>query len=81
MSVVGPRPFIPSESDIDGWGSCRFDVRPGITGLWQVSGRNDLTRSDLVQLDYLYVSSQSLWWDLKIIFETPMTMVRGTGAY
>ena len=46
-----------------------------------VSGRNDLTRSDLVQLDYLYVSSQSLWWDLKIIFETPMTMVRGTGAY
>jgi exopolysaccharide biosynthesis polyprenyl glycosylphosphotransferase len=81
MSVVGPRPFIPSESDIDGWGSCRFEVRPGITGLWQVSGRNDLTRSDLVQLDYLYVSSQSLWWDLKIIFETPMTMVRGTGAY
>ena len=81
MSVVGPRPFIPSESDIDGWGSCRFEVRPGITGLWQVSGRNELTRSDLVQLDYLYVSSQSLWWDLKIIFETPMTMVRGTGAY
>ena len=81
MSVVGPRPFVPSESDIDGWGSCRFEVRPGITGLWQVSGRNDLTRSDLVQLDYLYVSSQSLWWDLKIIFETPMTMVRGTGAY
>ena len=81
MSVVGPRPFVPSESDIDGWGSCRFEVRPGITGLWQVSGRNDLTRSDLVQLDYLYVSSQSLWWDLKIIFETPMTMIRGTGAY
>ena len=81
MSVVGPRPFVPSESDIDGWGSCRFEVRPGITGLWQVSGRNELTRSDLVQLDYLYVSSQSLWWDLKIIFETPMTMVRGTGAY
>ena len=81
MSVVGPRPFVPSESDIDGWGSCRFEVRPGITGLWQVSGRNELTRSDLLQLDYLYVSSQSLWWDLKIIFETPMTMVRGTGAY
>jgi len=81
MSVVGPRPFIPSESDIDGWGSCRFEVRPGITGLWRVSGRNDLTRSDLVQLDYLYVSSQSLWWDLKIIFDTPMTMVRATGAY
>ena len=46
-----------------------------------MSVRTDLTRSDLVQLDYLYVSSQSLWWDLKIMFETPMTMVRGTGAY
>ncbi len=81
MSVVGPRPFIPSESDVEGWATRRFEVRPGITGLWQVSGRNDLTRSDLVQLDYLYVASWSLWWDLKIMFETPKTMARGTGAY
>jgi exopolysaccharide biosynthesis polyprenyl glycosylphosphotransferase len=81
MSVVGPRPFIPSESDVEGWATRRFDVRPGITGLWQVSGRNDLTRSDLVQLDYLYVASWSLWWDLKIMFETPKTMARGIGAY
>jgi lipopolysaccharide/colanic/teichoic acid biosynthesis glycosyltransferase len=81
MSVVGPRPFIPSESHIEGWGSRRFDVRPGITGLWQVSGRNDLSRTDLVQLDYLYVASWSLWWDLKIMFETPKTMARGVGAY
>jgi exopolysaccharide biosynthesis polyprenyl glycosylphosphotransferase len=81
MSVVGPRPFIPSESGVDGWGSRRFDVRPGITGLWQVSGRNDLTRKDLVQLDYLYVASWSMWWDLKIMWETPKTMARGTGAY
>ena len=81
MSVVGPRPFIPSESRVEGWAVRRFEVRPGITGLWQVSGRNDLTRSDLVQLDYLYVSSWSMWWDLKIMFETPKTMARGTGAY
>ena len=81
MSIVGPRPFIPSESRVDGWATRRFEVRPGITGLWQVSGRNDLTRNDLVQLDYLYVASWSLWWDLKIVFETPMTMVRGIGAY
>jgi exopolysaccharide biosynthesis polyprenyl glycosylphosphotransferase len=82
MSVVGPRPFIPSESDVGpGWATRRFEVRPGITGLWQVSGRNDLTRSDLVQLDYLYVASWSLWWDLKIMFETPKTMARGIGAY
>ncbi len=81
MSIVGPRPFVPSESSVDGWAGRRFEVRPGITGLWQVSGRNELTRNDLVQLDYLYVASWSLWWDLKIMFETPMTMVRGTGAY
>ena len=81
MSVVGPRPFIPSESHVEGWAVRRFEVRPGITGLWQVSGRNDLTRNDLVQLDYLYVASWSLWWDLKIMFETPKTMARGTGAY
>ncbi len=81
MSIVGPRPFIPSQSNVEGWATRRFDVRPGITGLWQVSGRNDLTHKDLVQLDYLYVASWSLWWDLKIMFETPMTMARGTGAY
>jgi lipopolysaccharide/colanic/teichoic acid biosynthesis glycosyltransferase len=81
MSVVGPRPFIPEESQVDGWATRRFDVRPGITGLWQVSGRNDLSRNDLVQLDYLYVASWSLWWDLKIMWETPKTMARGTGAY
>ncbi|HEY5383642.1 MAG TPA: sugar transferase [Acidimicrobiales bacterium] len=81
MSVVGPRPFIPSESNVEGWATRRFEVRPGITGLWQVSGRNDLTRNDLVQLDYLYVASWSLWWDLKIMVETPKTMARGIGAY
>jgi lipopolysaccharide/colanic/teichoic acid biosynthesis glycosyltransferase len=81
MSVVGPRPFIPRESHVEGWAVRRFEVRPGITGLWQVSGRNDLSRNDLVQLDYLYVASWSLWWDLKIMFETPATMARGIGAY
>jgi exopolysaccharide biosynthesis polyprenyl glycosylphosphotransferase len=81
MSVVGPRPFIPKESRVDGWATRRFDVRPGITGLWQVSGRNDLSRNDLVQLDYLYVASWSLWWDLKIMWETPKTMALGRGAY
>jgi exopolysaccharide biosynthesis polyprenyl glycosylphosphotransferase len=81
MAVVGPRPFVPAESGVAGWGSRRFEVRPGITGLWQVSGRNDLSRSDLVQLDYLYVASWSMWWDLKIMWETPRTMAKGVGAY
>ena len=82
MSIVGPRPFIISESDIhEGWSARRFEVRPGITGLWQVSGRNELTADELRQLDYLYVASWSLFWDFRIMLETPKVMVRGLGAY
>jgi lipopolysaccharide/colanic/teichoic acid biosynthesis glycosyltransferase len=82
MSIVGPRPFIVSESEPSaGWSARRFEVRPGITGLWQVSGRNDLSVDDLRQLDYLYVASWSMLWDFRIILETPQAMVRGLGAY
>ncbi len=82
MSLVGPRPFVPHESaDLNGWAASRFAVRPGITGLWQVSGSNDLSTEDLHQLDHLYVSSWSFWWDLKIMLDTPKTMLQGLGAY
>ena len=82
MSIVGPRPFIVAESDIqDPFYARRYDVRPGITGLWQVSGRNNLTSEELRQLDYLYVSAWSMWWDIKICFDTPRAMLRGLGAY
>jgi exopolysaccharide biosynthesis polyprenyl glycosylphosphotransferase len=82
MSIVGPRPFVSHESDeSDDWTARRFEVRPGITGLWQVSGRNELSGEDLRQLDYLYVISWSMSWDLKIIFDTPRAMIRGLGAY
>ena len=82
MSIVGPRPFINAESeDLDGWSARRFEVRPGITGLWQVSGRNELSADELRQLDYLYVTSWSITWDLRIMLETPSAMVRGLGAY
>jgi exopolysaccharide biosynthesis polyprenyl glycosylphosphotransferase len=82
MSLVGPRPFMESESEsIVGWQGRRFEFRPGITGLWQVSGRNDLSMEDLRRLDYLYVASWSLWWDIKIAWDTPKAMVRGFGAY
>jgi lipopolysaccharide/colanic/teichoic acid biosynthesis glycosyltransferase len=82
MSVVGPRPLVLEESKrITGWRKRRFDVRPGITGLWQVSGRNELVADDLFQLDYVYVSSWSMWWDLKIVWDTPRAMIRGLGAY
>jgi lipopolysaccharide/colanic/teichoic acid biosynthesis glycosyltransferase len=82
MSIVGPRPFVPHESsELDGWAARRFAVRPGITGLWQVSGSNDLSTEDLHHLDHLYVSSWSFWWDLKIMLDTPRTMLHGIGAY
>ena len=82
MSVVGPRPFVTHESEVHSeWSARRFEVAPGITGLWQVSGRNNLTESELHQLDYLYVSAWSMWWDIKICFDTPRAMLRGLGAY
>jgi exopolysaccharide biosynthesis polyprenyl glycosylphosphotransferase len=82
MSLVGPRPFVPEEAElIDGWAARRFEVRPGLTGLWQVSGRNDLTYAQLIRLDYLYVASWSLWWDIRILCTTPGIALRGRGAY
>jgi lipopolysaccharide/colanic/teichoic acid biosynthesis glycosyltransferase len=82
MSLVGPRPFTEFESEkVTGWQARRFELRPGITGLWQVSGRNDLSMDDLRRLDYLYVASWSLWWDVKIVWDTPRAMLRGFGAY
>ena len=82
MSLVGPRPFVPDESaGIDGWAARRFDVKPGMTGLWQISGRNDLPFEELRQLDYAYVASWSLWWDLKILWHTPGSVLRRHGAY
>ena len=82
MSLVGPRPFITSESDeIGGWAARRLDVKPGMTGLWQVSGRNDLPFEELCRLDYCYVTSWSLWWDLRILWHTPAIAFRSRGAY
>ncbi len=82
MSLVGPRPFVPSESAaIEGWASRRFDVRPGITGLWQISGRSDLPFDELCRLDYSYVASWSLSWDLRILWNTPGAVLLRRGAY
>ncbi len=82
MSLVGPRPFVTEEaSKITGWALRRFEVRPGITGLWQVSGRSDLSFDELCHLDYIYVASWSLWWDVKIAWQTPTSVLRRHGAY
>jgi exopolysaccharide biosynthesis polyprenyl glycosylphosphotransferase len=81
MSLVGPRPFVVSEAmKIEGWARKRFEARPGMTGLWQVSGRNELSHLELCRLDYLYVASWSFWWDMQILWQTPATIFRGRGA-
>jgi exopolysaccharide biosynthesis polyprenyl glycosylphosphotransferase len=71
MSLVGPRPFVIYEDDkIAGWARRRLDLTPGITGLWQVLGRNDIGFDEMVKLDYLYVNNWSLWWDVKLLLRT-----------
>jgi exopolysaccharide biosynthesis polyprenyl glycosylphosphotransferase len=82
MSLVGPRPNLPSE--VVGYGDDmrrRLLVKPGITGLWQISGRNTLTWAETVQLDLRYVENWSLGYDLMILWKTPLAVARGSGAY
>jgi exopolysaccharide biosynthesis polyprenyl glycosylphosphotransferase len=82
MSLVGPRPLPTEESDrIDGAALARLDVKPGITGLWQVCGRSDLAYADLQHLDSVYVQSWSLMWDLRIMVQTPHVVFGRSGAY
>lgn len=83
MSLVGPRPPIPYEyRAYDLWHQRRLlAVKPGITGLWQVSGRSKLKFDEMVRLDLKYCNSWSLWLDLKILFRTPWVVLTGEGAY
>jgi exopolysaccharide biosynthesis polyprenyl glycosylphosphotransferase len=82
MSLVGPRPFVVHESNqITGWAGRRLDITPGITGLWQVLGRNDMPFEEMVKLDYIYVTNWSLWWDVKILFQTIPVVLGRKGAY
>lgn len=82
MSLVGPRPLPVEESArLDGAALTRFDVLPGITGLWQISGRSDLDYADLQHLDAVYVNSWSLRWDLRILLATPGSVLARRGAY
>jgi lipopolysaccharide/colanic/teichoic acid biosynthesis glycosyltransferase len=83
MSLVGPRPAIPYELEsYQPWHRRRvIDVKPGITGLWQVSGRSRVTFDNMVRLDLRYAKSWSLWLDLRILLETPRAVLSGAGAY
>lgn len=83
MSLVGPRPPMPYEFEIyDVWHRRRvLEVKPGITGLWQVSGRSRTCFDDMVRLDLRYSQSWSIWLDLKILIATPRAVLSGEGAY
>ena len=78
MSLVGPRPPIPYEVEsYELWHRKRLDMKPGMTGLWQVSGRNRLPFDEMVRLDLFYIENWSLLLDLKIILKTLPVMLRG----
>jgi len=82
MSVVGPRPPIPYEVEAyELWHRKRLDMKPGMTGLWQVSGRNRLPFDEMVRLDLYYIENWSPWLDLKIVLQTLPVMLRGDDAY
>lgn len=82
MSLVGPRPPLPSEVEAyESYVRRRLLVKPGLTGLWQVSGRSNLSWQDSVRLDLYYVENWSLAGDLLIILRTARAVFRGTGAY
>jgi lipopolysaccharide/colanic/teichoic acid biosynthesis glycosyltransferase len=82
MSIIGPRPIVDAE--VEKYGSCfqlYIQVRPGLTGLWQVSGRNDTTYERRVELDEYYILNRSLSLDLQIIVRTIFVVLGRKGAY
>ncbi|HUH66143.1 MAG TPA: sugar transferase [Syntrophales bacterium] len=83
MSLVGPRPPLPYEVEkYDIWHWRRvLEVKPGITGLWQVMGRSSTTFDEMVRLDLLYARTWSLWMDIDILLKTPRAVLTGKGAY
>jgi lipopolysaccharide/colanic/teichoic acid biosynthesis glycosyltransferase len=82
MSLVGPRMITPAELKHFGrWRHNLLTVKPGMTGLWQVSGRSDLSYEERVRLDMQYIRNYTAWTDLKLIFDTVWAVLKGRGAY
>ncbi len=81
MSLVGPRPLVPEEdANVAGLYRRRLDLRPGITGHWQVLGSSRVPLDEMVKLDYMYVSNWSLWGDLVLIARTVPLVARRRGV-
>ncbi len=82
MSLVGPRPCLPYEYELyKDWHKKRQSVRPGITGLWQVTGRSTVSFEDMILLDLYYIYNRSLMMDLSILYETVFVVLGKKGAY
>ena len=82
MSLVGPRPLpLRDYGRLEPWHRRRSNVLPGMTGLWQIAGRSDLTFDDLVRLDFYYLENWSLWLDITILFKTLPAVAAKRGAY
>lgn len=82
MSLVGPRPEMPHIVDqYEPWQLRRLDVKPGITGLWQILGRKDLPLRDNIEYDFYYIRNWSIWLDLTILLKTIPAVIRAKGAY
>jgi exopolysaccharide biosynthesis polyprenyl glycosylphosphotransferase len=82
MSLVGPRPLpMRDYALLDEWHRKRYLVLPGITGLWQISGRSNLSFDDMVRLDFYYLEHWSVWMDVAILARTPGVVFSGRGAY
>lgn len=82
MSLIGPRMIAPNEMEMyDEWGLNLLTVAPGISGLWQVSGRSDVSYEQRVQLDMHYIRNWTIWLDIQIILQTIPAVLKGRGAY
>jgi lipopolysaccharide/colanic/teichoic acid biosynthesis glycosyltransferase len=82
MSLVGPRPLILDEDQhVERWARRRLDLKPGMTGLWQVLGASDIPFEEMTKLDYLYVTNWSLREDLRLISLTLPALTRARAAY
>ena len=82
MSLIGPRPTVPDEVSLyESWQRRRFSMKPGITCLWQVKGRNNIGFEEWMKMDLEYLDNWSLWLDFKILMKTIPVVLFGTGAY
>jgi lipopolysaccharide/colanic/teichoic acid biosynthesis glycosyltransferase len=82
MTLVGPRPLpMRDYALLEPWHRKRYLVLPGVTGLWQTSGRSNLHFDDLVRLDFYYLENWSIWLDVAILARTPAAVILGRGAY